>query len=201
MGQQWHIQTTRVNLMVQGHRVKEIKPLNEQEAIQSGAELLTEGFVLSVAVWALIAETKRSARANEEKAKQKEARRVAKQQALKAQLDDVHETLKECVEYSLAMKNALEASKPFVKNLPNIPPNLQKLIDEGGVSSMLVNNKKVDDNNKTEKKPESQSVWESVFHTVSTNGITAGIKWIGSLINDGEEGEGVSISIGEEDDD
>ncbi|KAH9257671.1 hypothetical protein BASA81_004128 [Batrachochytrium salamandrivorans] len=82
VGQTWHSSTTRLHYMVQGHRVKTVKPLNEQEAVASGSELLCDGFVLGVGVGALILEAKRSARSAAEKASQKAARQHAKIEAM-----------------------------------------------------------------------------------------------------------------------
>lgn len=177
MGQQWHLQTTRLNLMVQGHRVKGVKPLNDQEAVQSGAEIMTESFVLGVGVAALVAESKRSARAAAEKAAQKEARRHAKQEALDQKIMHVTDLVREAITYQIILKEAME--KQTGKPLPPVPNPLHDLMKPAPPVEVF----------KTNEKHEEVPTWKRVLPQLSTSGITAVVKWIGAQVS-GEDGDG-----------
>lgn len=134
VGQTWHSSTTRLHYMVQGHRVKTVKPLNEQEAVASGSELLCDGFVLGVGVGALILEAKRSARSSAEKASQKAARQHAKIEAmmhLDVTLRDLAEysrELHQCLEQAQA-RHLLATKRELFVDLPAIPASITELLD------------------------------------------------------------------------
>jgi hypothetical protein len=201
LGQQWHTQTTRLNLIAQGHKVKGIKPLNDQEAVQGGAELLSESFVLSVGIAALIAETKRSAKAAAEKSAQKEARRVAKQEAFNLQLANVTKLIRETVEYQIELRQALELASGKKIPAPELPEDLKALL-ESSKTNNTNNEKKTTENkhqtvqvfiSKPEEKEHEVPTWKVVLPQLSTSGITSLIRYIGSIFNrDDDDGGGSS---------
>jgi len=198
LGNQWHIQTTRLNLMVQGHRVKGVKPLNDQEAVQSGAELISESFVLSVGVLALVAETRRSARAAAEKAAQKEQRRHAKQEALNQQLMHVTDLVRESITYQIVLKDAME--RQTGKPLPPAPQVLHDLMKHeimqpGGVKSAHLQVFAP----KGDKEPQL-ALWQRVLPQISTNGITALIRYVGGQVDDVADDADLGDLDGDEDD-
>uniref|UniRef100_A0ACD5VH13 Uncharacterized protein n=1 Tax=Avena sativa TaxID=4498 RepID=A0ACD5VH13_AVESA len=68
-----HRITTRIQRRIYGHATNvEIRPLDEQKAVQAATDLIGEGFIFSVAVAALIFEVQRSARSE---ARKEEARK------------------------------------------------------------------------------------------------------------------------------
>nr|XP_043624892.1 OPA3-like protein [Erigeron canadensis] len=68
-----HRLTTNIQRRIYGHATDvEIRPLNEEKAVQAAGDLISELFVFSVATAALIFEVQRSARSE---AKKEEARR------------------------------------------------------------------------------------------------------------------------------
>jgi hypothetical protein len=193
LGQQWHRQTTRLNLMVQGHRVKGVKPLNDEEAKQSGAELLSEGFVLTVGLSALILETQRSARANAAKVAQKEARRVAKMTDLERRFKIIQDEFEEMGTVVKALYAHIDGLERAYKKgqqhlpLPPLPASLQKV--PGLPPSLHV----------PAKREEPESVWKTVVPHVSMNGISYFIRWAGAAINGEEMEEDDDAGEGDED--
>ncbi len=71
---------TRIQLRTQGHHVKTVKPLPEDEAVKSGAELLSEGLVLVTGVSAILAEFIRKSKADERAAREKEIASIKEKQ-------------------------------------------------------------------------------------------------------------------------
>ncbi|XP_006643981.1 optic atrophy 3 protein homolog [Oryza brachyantha] len=68
-----HRITTRIQRRIYGHATDvEIRPLNEEKAVQAATDLIGEAFIFSVAVAALIFEVQRSARSE---ARKEEARK------------------------------------------------------------------------------------------------------------------------------
>eukprot|EP01083_Nonionella_stella_P253898 873219_1 len=59
-GQLRHRAITRMEVRLLGHKIKEIKPLDESIAITDGADLIGEGLIFSVAITLLLAEYTRS---------------------------------------------------------------------------------------------------------------------------------------------
>lgn len=191
-GQFWHSSTTRVHYMVQGHRVKTVKPLNEQEAIQSGSELLSDGFVLSVGVGALILEAKRSARSAADKAAQKTKRQHAKIEAM-MHLDV---TLKDLAEYTRKLHDCLEEAdvqhrlthkRPLIENLPAMPIALIDFLDNEhldpteaiAIKQIKLENGEGDDHATAEKKAwidAGKSTWSQIM----TEGISKLIRALGA---------------------
>jgi len=191
-GQQWHVQTTRLNLYAQGHRVKGIKPLNDAEAQQSGAELLSEGFALFVGLGALILETRRSARATAEKAAQKEARRLAKLADLESRFRFLQDEFEDLAKLSKGMYHHLESLEHQYKKgrdtpLPPLPQSMLKVPDP--IVPLTTKHQK--------SAEEQDSVWKTISTTVSVQGISHAIRYIGAAIN-GEEVEPADDDEGDE---
>ncbi|KAL5207644.1 hypothetical protein ABZP36_032079 [Zizania latifolia] len=81
-----HRISTNIQRRIYGHSTKvEIRPLNEEKAVQAAADLIGELFVFSVAGVAVIFEVQRSARSE---ARKEEARRN-EVEALRAKEDDL----------------------------------------------------------------------------------------------------------------
>lgn len=203
VGQTWHVQTTKLNLYVQGHKVKGVKPLNEAEAVQSGAELVADGFVLGIGIAALIIESRRSAKSAAEKAIQKAERRQQKMEAMQ----HLNDTIRDLAKYSIDLRKALadyEKNKQEIEKaqrkspgpriiLPSIPASIAELV--GGASDTPTEIA-VAAHNKTLEQPKDN--WRrSVFERLGLESATNMIKWVGSVINGEEEG----IDVGEIEDD
>ena len=201
-GQTWHVQTTKLNLRVQGHSVKGVKPLNEQEAVQSGAELIAEGFVLSLGVGALIVESRRSARSAAEKAVQKTERRRQKMEAMQ----HLNDTIRDLAKYSVALEKALleldrnrlehERSKKALVplKLPPIPESIRKMIGATETPTevaVAAHNKSVEEN---------QSWSLGLIKKLTFDSATGVIKWVGSIVN-ADEGAAIDLNDGDFGDD
>jgi hypothetical protein len=189
-GQQWHVQTTKLNLVVQGHKVKGVKPLNEQEAVQSGAELIAEGFVLSVGVSALIVESRRSANAAADKAQKKAERQQQKMEAMQHLNDTVRdlawfsmELRKSIAEAEKARKDADRLKKPMPSIiLPSVPASVAEIV--GGTDTptdvvVAAHNKDV----------EREDWSRSLLQRLTVDSAASVIKWVGSIVNGGDDGE------------
>ncbi|ONK66740.1 uncharacterized protein A4U43_C06F11460 [Asparagus officinalis] len=93
-----HRITTTIQRRIYGHATNvEIRPLNEEKAVQAASELIGELFVFSVATIALIYEVQRSAKSE---AKKEEARRqeLEAMKRKEADLEQELETLKKKLE-------------------------------------------------------------------------------------------------------
>jgi len=167
VGQQWHRQTTRLVLYAQGHRVKGIKPLNEEEASSSGAELISEGFVLSVGLGALIVETNRSARVAAEKAAQKEQRRLAKLADIETRFKFLQSEFEDVSMVTKALYHHVESLEKKYKGaavpLPPLPASLLRAPEDAIASQALKDHKAVE---------QQDSVLKQVGETVSVQGAT-----------------------------
>lgn len=182
-----------MNLMLQGHKVKGVKPMNEQEAIQSGAELLSEGLVLTVGVGALVLESRRSARANAEKVEQKAKRRAQKIEAMQ----HLNDTMRDLGIYSYGLREVLaehekrrEAEVKAGKrkwdpiSLPPIPKSIEQLIGTKDSPTDIV----VQAHRAVEAK-KNESSWEQVGATLSMTSLTHAIKFFGRMINGEDAGD------------
>lgn len=94
-----HRITTRIQRRIYGHATNvEIRPLDEQKAVQAATDLIGEGFIFSVAVAALIFEVQRSARSE---ARKEEARKLEleelkqREESLAKDLEDLKRKLDE----------------------------------------------------------------------------------------------------------
>jgi hypothetical protein len=201
-GQQWHVQSTKLNLMVQGHKVKGVKPLNEQEAVQSGAELIAEGFVLGVGVSALIIESRRSAASAAAKAAQKEQRQHQKMEAMQ----HLNDTIRDLAYFSMELRKALEKSEKarvdFEKHkkpmppivLPSVPASVAEMVVGGDSPTDVV----VAAHNKDIKR-ESGEWSESLVKKLTFDSAASIIRWVGSVVNGGEDDDdGLGESGGED---
>jgi hypothetical protein len=204
VGQTWHVQTTKLNLYVQGHKVKGVKPLNEAEAVQSGAELIADGFVLSIGIAALILESRRSAKSAAEKAVQKAERRQQKMEAMQ----HLNDTIRDLAKYSIDMRKAIadydkqriefekaqrRSSAPNII-LPSIPASIAELV---GGHSDTPTEIAVAAHNKTLEQPKDD--WKrSVFERLGLESATNAIKYIGSVVNGEEVGDDIDVGSDED---
>ncbi|XP_047059137.1 OPA3-like protein [Lolium rigidum] len=94
-----HRITTRIQRRIYGHATNvEIRPLDEQKAVQAATDLIGEGFIFSVAVAALIFEVQRSARseARKEEARKQELEELKQREdSLAKDLEDLKRKLDE----------------------------------------------------------------------------------------------------------
>lgn len=94
-----HRITTRIQRRIYGHATNvEIRPLDEQKAVQAATDLIGEGFIFSVAVAALIFEVQRSARseARKEEARKQELEELKqREESLAKDLEDLKRKLDE----------------------------------------------------------------------------------------------------------
>eukprot|EP00285_Hemiselmis_virescens_P007139 CAMPEP_0173396676 /NCGR_PEP_ID=MMETSP1356-20130122/36203_1 /TAXON_ID=77927 ORGANISM="Hemiselmis virescens, Strain PCC157" /NCGR_SAMPLE_ID=MMETSP1356 /ASSEMBLY_ACC=CAM_ASM_000847 /LENGTH=215 /DNA_ID=CAMNT_0014355761 /DNA_START=269 /DNA_END=913 /DNA_ORIENTATION=+ len=59
--QWWHRMEVRLQVQLMGHTARTIRPLGEAEAVKSGAEILGEGVIFSIAAAVMLAENRRAA--------------------------------------------------------------------------------------------------------------------------------------------
>ncbi|RLN42067.1 hypothetical protein C2845_PM01G30390 [Panicum miliaceum] len=94
-----HRITTKIQRRIYGHTTDvEIRPLNEQKAVQAATDLIGEAFIFSVAVAALIFEVQRSARSEtrkEEARKQELEELKQREESLAKELEDLKLKLNE----------------------------------------------------------------------------------------------------------
>lgn len=83
IGQFNHTISSKISVMSLGHKIKSIKPLADQEAIDSGANFLGEGFIYSVSAAIICYEFIRSNRDKEIAALKKLEKRKLKEEKLK----------------------------------------------------------------------------------------------------------------------
>lgn len=88
MGRWWEGMSQRAEIFVRGHRVKELKPINDAHALTVGADLISQSFLLSTAIGLIMLEYWRSssasAKAAEVQREEKAVRRAAKEVRLAA---------------------------------------------------------------------------------------------------------------------
>ncbi|CAO2209283.1 unnamed protein product, partial [Urochloa humidicola] len=88
-----HRITTKIQRRIYGHATDvEIRPLDEQKAVQAATDLIGEAFIFSVAVAALIFEVQRSARseARKEEARKQELEELKqREESLAKELEDL----------------------------------------------------------------------------------------------------------------
>jgi len=81
--------SVRLNVSLLGHKIKEIKPLPEEQALSQGAEFVCEFFVYSVAAATVIAEVIRNNRKSEKESMKKKARQDEKHRLMKENIDSI----------------------------------------------------------------------------------------------------------------
>ncbi|XP_071736163.1 OPA3-like protein [Rutidosis leptorrhynchoides] len=119
-----HRLTTNIQRRIYGHATDvEIRPLNEEKAVQAAGDLISELFVFSVATGALIFEVQRSARSE---AKKEEVRRQ-EMEVMRQRDEDLAKEV-ECLKQKLQELEQLAKGKGLsgVFNLsktPNQTPN------------------------------------------------------------------------------
>lgn len=91
LGRTWDSMTQRIEIAFRGHHVKALKEVPEAHALTVGADLISQGFLISVAIGLLWLEYYRSEKAKRVEAAakkaEKQARRTAKEQRL-AELEE-----------------------------------------------------------------------------------------------------------------
>lgn len=91
IGRTWDSMTQRIEIAFRGHHVKSLKEVPEAHALTVGADLISQGFLISVAIGLLWLEYYRSEKAKRAEAAvkkaEKQARRSAKEQRL-AELEE-----------------------------------------------------------------------------------------------------------------
>uniref|UniRef100_A0A6U0KJX9 OPA3-like protein n=1 Tax=Minutocellus polymorphus TaxID=265543 RepID=A0A6U0KJX9_9STRA len=102
MGQSTHQLTTRMTIWSEGFKVRSIPPLEENEAITKGADLLGEAIVFGVSVGVVVWEYNRS----NEKAKAKEEKRLLEIEAENDEMDEMLHALDVRIE---ALEKAVKA--------------------------------------------------------------------------------------------
>mmetsp|Transcript_2362 Transcript_2362/g.5353 ORF Transcript_2362/g.5353 Transcript_2362/m.5353 type:complete len:284 (+) Transcript_2362:98-949(+) len=102
MGQSTHHFTTRMTIWSEGFKVRSIPPLEENEAITRGADLLGEAIVFGVSVSVVVWEYNRS----NEKAKAKEEKRLLEIEAENDEMDEMLHALDVRIE---ALEKAVKA--------------------------------------------------------------------------------------------
>lgn len=110
VGQTSHAVTTRMTIWSSGYKVRSIAPLEEEQALSRGADLLSESFIFSVSVGIVVFEYNRSS----EKAEKKEAARLQKirdnASRLQAKLDSLDKRLVALEEYAKANRRSILSS-------------------------------------------------------------------------------------------
>ncbi len=94
IGQTNHRITSRMTIWASGYRVRSITPLEEEKAMQDGAEFIGESFVFLVSGTVIVLEYNRSAQAEKEKQERNRLAIEAEQAALKAKLRALDARLK-----------------------------------------------------------------------------------------------------------
>ena len=88
LGRSWERVGQRAENFVRGHRVKELKPINDTHALSVGADLISQSFLISTAIALILVEYWRSstaaAAAAEIQKKEKAVRQAAKEMRLAA---------------------------------------------------------------------------------------------------------------------
>mmetsp|Transcript_1285 Transcript_1285/g.1965 ORF Transcript_1285/g.1965 Transcript_1285/m.1965 type:complete len:116 (-) Transcript_1285:983-1330(-) len=67
IGQFVNEKSVKVNMRFLGHKITEVKPLNESAAVSKGADILGEGFIYSVSVATVLVEVYRREKENQVK--------------------------------------------------------------------------------------------------------------------------------------
>eukprot|EP00924_Labyrinthula_sp_SR-Ha-C_P008295 snap_masked-scaffold_11-processed-gene-8.16-mRNA-1 protein AED:1.00 eAED:1.00 QI:0/-1/0/0/-1/1/1/0/156 len=100
---------TEINVRSLGHKVKKIKPLNEEIAINKGADLFGDVFIYTVSALTIIWEVNR--RSNETKEKAEKALKE------KQRLDDEREEVQESILNLIHRQERLEEEVMSIKKL------------------------------------------------------------------------------------
>lgn len=93
-GQMHHKIESRMSLRLLGHSSKKIKDIPEELAVSTGANVLSEAFVFSVAAGLLVYEIQRKSKQDEVAKKEKEAKEQAKEQALNNRFQRIEDQIK-----------------------------------------------------------------------------------------------------------
>lgn len=82
-----------MNMRLLGHRVKEVKPISDAEAMTRGADLFGEVFVYAVSAGAIVIEYQRREYESSVKAEEKRKRATQKQKEREQQILSIHQRI------------------------------------------------------------------------------------------------------------
>ena len=116
IGQRSNTVTTYLTMLASGFRVRKIKPLEREKALKTGAEVVGEGFVLSVSFGVAINEYNRSAKKAELKNEQKRERIRETQRVLQAKLNTLDLRIK-AIEDLLKKQQEIEEQKTILTQI------------------------------------------------------------------------------------
>ena len=116
IGQRSNTVTTYLTMLASGFRVRKIKPLEREKALKTGAEVVGEGFVLSVSFAVAINEYNRSAKKAELKNEQKRERIRETQRVLQAKLNTLDLRIK-AIEDLLKKQQEIEEQKTILTQI------------------------------------------------------------------------------------
>ena len=116
IGQRSNTVTTYLTMLASGFRVRKIKPLEREKALKMGAEVVGEGFVLSVSFAVAINEYNRSAKKAELKNEQKRERIRETQRVLQAKLNTLDLRIK-AIEDLLKKQQEIEEQKTILTQI------------------------------------------------------------------------------------
>mmetsp|Transcript_3464 Transcript_3464/g.3954 ORF Transcript_3464/g.3954 Transcript_3464/m.3954 type:complete len:172 (+) Transcript_3464:105-620(+) len=93
IGQLVHTTSTKLNMRLLGHKVKDIKPLNEAAAVSRGADMMGEGFIYSVSLTTVAAEVYRRDKIAEVKTAEKKRAEREKEEQMAKRFQNLHQEL------------------------------------------------------------------------------------------------------------
>lgn len=93
IGRTWDSMTQRIEIAFRGHHVKSLKEVPEAHALTVGADLISQGFLISVAIGLLWLEYYRSEKAKRAEAAVKKAEKQARRIAKEKRLADLEERI------------------------------------------------------------------------------------------------------------
>mmetsp|Transcript_1284 Transcript_1284/g.1961 ORF Transcript_1284/g.1961 Transcript_1284/m.1961 type:complete len:177 (-) Transcript_1284:699-1229(-) len=95
IGQFVNEKSVKVNMRFLGHKITEVKPLNESAAVSKGADILGEGFIYSVSVATVLVEVYRREKENQVKSARTKAEERVKDERLAQSLQKLNERIDE----------------------------------------------------------------------------------------------------------
>jgi len=99
---------SKLNIRLLGHKIKQVKPLGEAEAVARGADFFGEFFIYSVSVTAMLLEVWRNDRSNDAKLRAKAQRQQMKEDRARQQLREVNDRIDALWEETSQIRTLLE---------------------------------------------------------------------------------------------
>ena len=112
------ISTTKINMRLLGHKVKDVKPLNESAAVSAGADVIGETLIYSVSASVILAEYWRREKQDQAKSAQKKERQRVKQEKLDNNLRSLNERITELYMKNEELLNKISALEEQVEAQP-----------------------------------------------------------------------------------